>query len=398
MENYYQILGLSEIATLAEIKSAYKMLAKAYHPDINSSPAAEDKFKLISTAYTVLSNYQLRRQYDVKLAQMRLNAKRASLRAQENKQKAYRNPYQNYTYRPPVYKPSTDKNLERKATYYALGIVASIAILLYVGVNIYNFYQERKLQNRITEFDQQVQHADSLFYSGKVQAALNFIDFIKSSNSDFTAIKRYEIDYLNFRRDQADIDYRNGAYQDALWGYLFFMEYSKSQNPDMQYRLAVCYRNLNESNKAIFILNELMNKNYKRMRMIALIAKIYKQELNDNEVAMQYYQMGLSSILAEFKSVYGDAYRLLVSAERTPDSYKSIYFNAAEILYQEGDYLQASKLLEWVIFFNPEMKLGYQYLIDSYYRLNNIKAACSIFVKAERLDIHPELKIELSCN
>ena len=168
MENYYQILGLSEIATLAEIKSAYKMLAKAYHPDINSSPAAEDKFKLISTAYTVLSNYQLRRQYDVKLAQMRLNAKRASLRAQENKQKAYRNPYQNYTYRPPVYKPSTDKNLERKATYYALGIVASIAILLYVGVNIYNFYQERKLQNRITEFDQQVQHADSLFYSGKV--------------------------------------------------------------------------------------------------------------------------------------------------------------------------------------------------------------------------------------
>ncbi len=398
MENYYQILGLSEMATLSEIKSVYKKLAKAYHPDINPSPAAEEKFKLISTAYTVLSNHDLRRQYDVKLAQMRLNAKRASIRAQENKQRAYRNPYQNYTYRPPVYKPTKDASTERKATYYALGIVASIAILVYVGVAIYEFFQERKLQNMISQFEQQVQHADSLYYSGKTHAALSFVGDIKTSNSDYVPIKRYEIDYLNFRRDQADIDYKNKAFQDALWGYLFFMEYSQSQNHDMQYRLAVCYRNLKEPNKAVFILNRLMNNNYKRMRMISLIAEIYKEELNDYEVAMQYYQMGLKSILAEFKSVYGNAYRLLVSAERTPESYKSIYFNAAEILFEQGDYKQASKLLEWVTFFKPEKELGYQYLIECYYQLGKKKEACNILNKAEKMDIRPRLNFELSCN
>jgi curved DNA-binding protein CbpA len=398
MENYYQILGLSEMATLSEVKSSYKKLAKAYHPDINSSGSAEEKFKLISTAYTVLSNHDLRQQYDVKLAQMRLNAKRASIRAHENQQRAYRNPYRNYTYRPPVYQPSTDKNLERKATYYALGIVASVAILLYVGMSIYGFFQERSLQNKISQFDKQVKHADSLYYSGKVQAALSFVDNIKSSNKDFQAIRRYEIDYLNFRIEQADIDFRNKAYQDALWGYLFFMEYSQSQNPDMQYRVAVCYRNLNEPNKAVFILNELMNNNYKRMRMIALIGEIYQEELGNKEVAMQYYQMGLKNILAEFKSVYGNAYRLLVSAERTPESYKSIYFHAAEILYEEEDYLQASKLLEWVIFFKPEKEIAYQLLIDCYYQLANKKEACNIFKKAEKMDIRPLSNFELSCN
>ncbi|RUA29636.1 MAG: hypothetical protein DSY77_15005 [Bacteroidetes bacterium] len=142
MENYYQILGLSEVATLSEIKLAYKKLAKAYHPDINPSPIAEEKFKIVSTAYTVLSNNDLRRQYDVKLAQMRLNAKRASIRAQETRQRAYKNPYRNYSYRPPVYRPANNASTERKATYYALGIVASVALLLYIGVTIYDFYQD----------------------------------------------------------------------------------------------------------------------------------------------------------------------------------------------------------------------------------------------------------------
>lgn len=397
MENYYQLLGVSEMATLLEIKSAYKRLAKAYHPDINPSFDAEEKFKLISTAYKVLSNHKLRQQYDVKLAQMRLNAKRASIRAQEQRQQSYKYPYQNYTFKPPVYRPSADMSTERKATFYALGIVASVAVLLYIGVSVFDYLQERKLQNKIIQFDEKVQVADSLYYSGKVQAALNFISEIKSSNQDFQAIKRYEIDYLTFRRDQANIDYRNNAFQDALWGYLFFMEYSQNQNPDMQYKMAVCYRSLEEPNKAIFILNELMNNNYKRMRMIALIAEIYKEELEDYEVAMQYYQMGLSSILSEFKSVYGNAYRLLVSAERTPNSYKSIYFNAAEILYEQNDYSQASKLLEWVIFFQPEKEVAYEYLINSYYELNNEKEACNILKKAEKLDISIKSEFDLDC-
>ena len=399
MENLYQLLGVSETATLQEVKSAYKSLAKAFHPDINPSKNAEEQFKKITAAYTVLSNQQLRQQYDLKLAQMRLNAMRASMQAQETRKRSYQYQARSYPFghQNPQRKNSYDPELERKGTFYAVGMIASIAILLYISTSIYNFYQEKKLENLMTHFDDQVHRADSLYYAGKIQAALNFIQEIKAENLEKGVIKRYEINYLNFRKDQADIDYKNHSFQDALWGYLFFMEYSGKQNLDMQYYMANCYRQLNQANKAIFILNQLMNENYRRMRMIELIADIYKSDIQDSTLALKYYNMGLSNILSQYKSVYGEAYRLLVSAEKTPDSYKAIYFGAAEILYMKQDYLEASKLLEWSIFFEPQKPIAYGYLINCYLQLNQKNDACSTAKKAKKQALKLPQISQLNC-
>src|SRR5574344_242266 len=65
MEDLYETLGVSKTATQEEIKKAYRNLAFKYHPDRNpGDKAAEEKFKQINAAYSVLGDETKRRQYD----------------------------------------------------------------------------------------------------------------------------------------------------------------------------------------------------------------------------------------------------------------------------------------------------------------------------------------------
>ena len=63
--DYYEVLGLSREASEAEVKKAYRTLARSHHPDANpDDPNAEERFKELTEAYEVLSNPESRRAYD----------------------------------------------------------------------------------------------------------------------------------------------------------------------------------------------------------------------------------------------------------------------------------------------------------------------------------------------
>lgn len=63
-KDYYEILGVKRDATAAEIKSAYRKLARKFHPDVNKTKEAESKFKDINEAYEVLGDEAKRKRYD----------------------------------------------------------------------------------------------------------------------------------------------------------------------------------------------------------------------------------------------------------------------------------------------------------------------------------------------
>lgn len=65
MRDPYQILGVPRTATEAEIKKAYRKLAKVHHPDRNKDdPKAQDKFAELNSAYEVVGNKEKRAQFD----------------------------------------------------------------------------------------------------------------------------------------------------------------------------------------------------------------------------------------------------------------------------------------------------------------------------------------------
>ncbi len=62
--DYYDILGVPKGATDEDVKKAFRKLAQQWHPDVNTSPEADEQFKEINEAYQVLSDPQRRQAYD----------------------------------------------------------------------------------------------------------------------------------------------------------------------------------------------------------------------------------------------------------------------------------------------------------------------------------------------
>ncbi len=127
--DYYRILGVSPWATESDIRQAYRLLSKQYHPDISTlaPEVALEKFKLINEAYATLTNPAGRSRYD-----QSLGFARTALVHQPS-----RTPPQSKTRKPTTQPEPTERPLSATELFalFILGIafVASLALVAFVG-------------------------------------------------------------------------------------------------------------------------------------------------------------------------------------------------------------------------------------------------------------------------
>jgi hypothetical protein len=145
MKDYYKILGISYDATQEEIKSAYRRLAKKYHPDVSQGDV--EKIKEINEAYRILSDSKLRSEYDSRMGfrsryyEEDANFSRKSYTEEDNLYKRYASNYEKETFNSTLI--NSDKYVFKDLAslldliLYTLGVAITTSIMLGILITIF---------------------------------------------------------------------------------------------------------------------------------------------------------------------------------------------------------------------------------------------------------------------
>jgi len=205
MQNYYKTLGISNFASIEEIKKVYKALAKKYHPDKNpNNLKAEERFKEISNAYSFLSDPIKKQVLDKRLKLL--------LQTLQNKQRTTTKKPQT----PPSYhrannqqkarKKSNVKNKKRNTIYILSTLILGIFIaLMLIGAHYLNLYSAKKYHSLASlylsngEYKNSLQHLELAKRYDVYLSEIHELegDVMLKMNQNEKALNFYELSILN---------------------------------------------------------------------------------------------------------------------------------------------------------------------------------------------------------
>jgi hypothetical protein len=383
--NFYEILGLSRYATEAEIKKAFKELAKKYHPDKHPGQSFyEEHFKKINEAYQTLSDSKSRKVYDLRLFYNQVPSSHQS--QQSTSQQTQQRPQQTYTqstYR----KTSAEKKQAAKVKLNKYYLYVSIIAILFIG-GCYWFYN----------------------FMNAYAAKEYFIQGLKEeSNGKLSLAKYYYSAALEKDNDNPEINekvgdiYSKSGHNNSLELFYYDLELQKRNiDPDFD-------KTSKNMLAGIQVLDSAANFHFRK-------AYDHYEQINDKR------RVGLKSIKSALKTTdYKTAQRNLNEVAKLSRHDDSTIYYQGEINFHLKNYTEARKSFAAFASLHPEsiaalirialcrynegsedLAIGQLNMViknfpdngEAYYfkgeitrRQKEIVKACDLFMKADSLNI-----------
>lgn len=381
MTNYYQVLGIDESATSAEIKAAFKQKAIQYHPDKNpGQPEMEELFKEVNRAYQVLSNPYEKARYDLQLKYGSVTQQYyEDIPKPSSPPPPPKRPYYRYV------KPEVDYRENWIATAYAFGFTFVMAILVMAFIKVKNYYDEQQLAKLLDSRRSTFEVIKTKYAEGDLVGTMTLLYDMGGFYKQEGDMARFKKSLLNQIIYSGQAHFRNSEYTDAIFYYELLDRFANSPL-ELRENLAIAYKLTDQPEKSVKVFTELMVRGYNNISTYMELGDIHENQLAEYDMASGYYEKAKDLAIDYYKSMYGDGYILALHDGNVPLLHYNLYIRLAKIHLKTGNPQKAINVTRWNIQIWPDSAINYAIAGSGYEALNDLENACESFSMANSLD------------
>lgn len=385
MQNYYQILGLPQTASAAQIRAAFKRLAMQYHPDRNpNNPMAEDIFKRVNEAYHILSDPLKKARYDSRFytyeTQASTQAAEAHWRDVRSRQQQSRRQYT----------PRTEKTYAITGNYFKIQGLAFLVFIILSGISfgiihIASYLFDRHLESVHRENVLKVKEATLLFGAGKIDEAITQIIELNRMSPMEVVFRNAHDSLIHEVGLMAEHNFTNRNFERALYYYQHYKKFQSHGQTETLEKIAICQYNTGSYSEALQSLKQLHSEKPWSLELIYDIVKLNLNHLNNPTEALFYLNLGEKTFRDNMEKIYGEAFMVMMDPKDIPDLYYEIFVAKAQLELKMKDYKEAEPDLEMAIYLRPLRFEGYQVRAALNIELKHYPLACTDLRKAKEL-------------
>jgi curved DNA-binding protein CbpA len=390
MVSYYVILGISEKASQDEIKAAFKKKAVQFHPDKHAGDLLmEEKFKEVNRAYQVLSNPYEKARYDLQL-------KFGHRTTQETYyQPPPPPPRPKRKGRPEYAEPEIDWKENWIATGYAFLFTFVVAVIVMTGVGIKSYLDDLRLQEMLTQRREKYNEALAKHAAGNIEETLSILNTLGNFLEPEGDMADFKTELVDDLVDKSEYHFERSEYQEAIFYYELLENHTEVQALTLKENLAISYKEVNQPAKSVEVLTQLLIQGYRTLFTYVELAEIHRDQLEDYESSLKYYQKANEVAKDYYESIYGKAYAVIISGRNLSDVHYRLYTGLADMYLRMERPERAVSATRWNIRVWPQSSDNYLIAAKGYEQLEDVDRACEFYFKARQ--INPDIQTPTIC-